>query len=406
MHNEPRPLPDIPPAPGLLADITALRRDIHAHPELAFAEHRTASMVADALAAAGIETHRGIGRTGVVGVLRRGAGPTIALRADMDALPLSEANQFAHRSQHPGCMHACGHDGHTAMLLGAARHLAEHGRFQGTVCFVFQPAEESQGGGKAMLDDGLLARFPIAHFFGLHNWPGLPVGQFGVLDGPVMAAADEFEITIDGRGAHGAMPHLGADPLVAGAALVQAVQTVVSRDLDPLDPAVVSVTRFHAGQAYNVIPSQASLGGTARSFRPAVQDALEAGLVRLCAGIGAAHGVNALLRYARGYPATHNDPVQAARCRSAARLVAGDAALASGLRPSMGAEDFSFFALERPSCYVWLGNGEGGHGEAAGPCTLHSPHYDFNDALIPVGVRYWTALTELCLAPPMAGDAI
>ena len=404
MHNEPVSSSAPQPTAGLLDEITSLRRDIHAHPELAFAEHRTAALVADALEASGIETHRGIGRTGVVGVLRRGPGPTIALRADMDALPLDEANQFGHRSRHPGCMHACGHDGHTAMLLGAARHLAAHGVFQGTVCFVFQPAEESQGGGKAMLDDGLLDRFPIMHFFGLHNWPGLPAGHFGVHDGPVMAAADEFEITIDGRGAHGAMPHLGADPLVAGAALVQAVQTVITRDLDPLDPAVISVTRFHAGQAYNVIPSQAVLGGTARSFRAPVQAAVEAGLARLCAGIGAAYGVAARLRYARGYPATHNDPVQAARCRHAVQQLAGAAALAGGLRPSMGAEDFSFFAQARPSCYVWLGNGESHRGDAAGPCTLHSPYYDFNDALIPVGVRYWTALTELCLAPSIARE--
>ena len=381
----------------LVAEIKALRRDIHAHPELAFAEHRTAELVAGALEAAGIETHRGIGRTGVVGVIRRGDGPTIALRADMDALPLEEANRFAHRSQHAGRMHACGHDGHTAMLLGAARHLAAHGRFRGTLCFVFQPAEESYGGGKAMLDDGLLERFPIAHFYGLHNWPGLPAGHFGIIDGPVMAAADEFEIVIDGQGAHGAMPHLGADPLAAGAALVQAIQTVVSRNLDPLDSAVVSVTRFHAGQAYNVIPAQAVLGGTARSFRPEVQALLEKSLERLCHGVAAAHGVRATLRSSRGSPATVNDPAQASRCRAAAQAVAGSAAVVAGLRPSMGAEDFAFFAEARPSCYIWLGNGDRHHGESAGPCTLHSPHYDFNDALIPAGIRYWSRLAEDCL---------
>jgi len=397
MHNETTDTRPEAPDRQLVAETTALRRDIHAHPEMAFAEQRTAALVASALEAAGIETHRGIGRTGVVGVLRHGPGPTIALRADMDALPLQEANRFSYRSRHDGCMHACGHDGHTAMLLGAARHLAVHGRFRGTLCFVFQPAEESLGGGKAMLDDGLLERFPVEHFYGLHNWPGLPAGHFGVIDGPVMAASDEFEIVIDGRGAHGAMPHLGADPVAAGAALVQAIQTVVSRNLDPLDAAVVSVTRFHAGQAYNVIPAQAVLGGTARSFNGAVQDQLEGALERLCQGIAAAHGVRATLRYARGYPATHNDPAQAARCRAAALAVVGPEALVPGLRPSMGAEDFAFFALARPSCYVWLGNGDRHHGESAGPCTLHSPHYDFNDALIPVGIRYWSRLAESCL---------
>lgn len=392
----PRP-PDAPLDAQLVDEIAALRRDIHAHPETAFEEHRTADVVAGTLHAAGLEVHRGIGRTGVVGVLSRGDGPTIALRADMDALPVQEANQFAHRSRHDGRMHACGHDGHTAMLLGAARQLAAHGGFRGTVCFVFQPAEESHGGAKAMLDDGLLERFPIERFFGLHNWPGLPAGHFAVIDGPVMAAADEFEIVLDGKGAHGAMPHLGADPVAGGAALVQALQTVVSRDLDPLDPAVVSVTRFHAGQANNVIPARAVLGGTARTFSARVQDRLEAAMHRLCGGIAAAHGLRAELRYARGYPATINDPAEAARCRSAVRAVAGHAALLDDVRPSMGAEDFSFFANVRPACYVWLGNGEGHHA-AGGPCTLHSPHYDFNDQNIALGIRYWSALAESCLA--------
>lgn len=375
-------------------ELASVRRDLHAHPEVAFEEARTAALVARLLREAGIEVHEAVGRTGVVGVLRRGAAasaggsaPCIALRADMDALPVPEANTFAHRSRHEGKMHACGHDGHTAMLLGAARWLQAHGEFSGTVCFVFQPAEESQGGAAAMLADGLLQRFPIERFYGMHNWPGMPAGHFAVIDGPVMAAADEFEILVDGRGAHGAMPQLGADPVVAGAALVQALQTVVTRTLDPLDPVVLSVTRFHAGHANNVIPAQAILGGTARTFRAPVQDSLEAAMRRVCDGIASAYGVVATLRYARGYPATYNDPLEAARCRAVAQTIG--APLVEAPRPSMGAEDFSIFAQQRPACYVWIGNGPG-----EGGCTLHSPYYDFNDSLVETGVRYWATLVE------------
>ena len=377
----------------LAAEISALRRDLHAYPETAFEEQRTSRIVADTLHALhrwGLETHTGVGRTGVVGVLKRGAGPCIALRADMDALPVKEGNTFAHRSKHDGKMHACGHDGHTAMLLGAARWLSEHGQFAGTICFIFQPAEETGGGAGVMLGDGLLERFPIERFYGLHNWPGLPAGSFALLDGPTMAAADEFEITIEGKGAHGAMPHLGADPIVAGAALVQALQTIVTRQLDPLDSAVISITRFQAGHAYNVIPQFAVLGGTARSFSPAVRDALESSMRKMCEGFSTSHGVKATLRYSRGYPATINDPAEAERCREAARSIG--ATILNDIRPSMGAEDFSMFAVRRPACYGWIGNGPG-----EGGCTLHSPHYDFNDAVIATGIRYWTALAELAL---------
>lgn len=380
-------LPALSPAPGLIDRVRALRQDIHAHPELAFAERRTAALVADELRRLGIETHTGIGQTGVVGVLANGAGPTIALRADMDALPIGEANTFAHRSTHAGTMHACGHDGHTAMLLGAAAQLAAHPDFRGTVCLIFQPAEESRGGAAAMLADGLLERWPVENFYGLHNWPGLAEGHFAVLDGPVMAAADEFEILLTGRGAHGAMPHLGRDPLLAAAALVQAAQGIVSRRIDPLDAAVLSITKFHAGHAHNVIPEIAELGGTARSFRAAVQDSLEQCLAEVAAGIATSHGVEASLTYRRGYPATHNDSGEAARCRAAAVATVGAAQVAGDLRPSMGAEDFSFMAAARPSCYAWLGAGPG-----VGGCTLHSPHFDFNDALLPVGIRYWATL--------------
>ena len=390
-------VPRIPaPEPALVDTVRGVRRDIHAHPELAFAELRTADLVARELRRIGCEVVTGIGQTGVVGVLRNGEGPVIALRADMDALPVAEANTFAHRSVHEGHMHACGHDGHTAMLLGAAEQLAKHPQFRGTGCLIFQPAEEGRGGAAAMLADGLLERWPIERFYGVHNWPGLEENHFAVLTGPVMAAADEFEIVIDGRGAHGAMPHLGRDPLLAGAALVQAVQSIVSRRLDPLDHAVVSVTRFHSGFAHNVIPAKAELAGTARSFRAEVQDQIEQSLADVTAGIAASHGVAARVDYRRGYPATHNDADEALRCAAVAEAVVGAARVTTTLRPSMGAEDFSFFAAQRPSCYAWIGAGPG-----AGGCTLHSPHFDFNDALLPVGIRYWTALVEQVLA---AGD--
>ena len=372
---------------------TDIRRDIHAHPELAFNEHRTADLVARHLESLGLEVHRGVGRTGVVGVLRSGRGlQAIGLRADMDALPIEERNAFAHRSRHAGCMHACGHDGHTAMLLGAAEVLAEHPDFEGCVHFIFQPAEEGEGGADAMVDDGLFERFPMSSIYGLHNWPGLPAGQFALHSGPVMASADRFDIEISGRGAHGAMPHLGTDAVLAGAALVQAVQSVVSRTLDPLAPAVVSVTQFHAGDAYNVIPERARLGGTVRAFSEAVQAAIEAALQRLCAGVGASHGVNITLDYRRGYPPTINSPAEAAVCAEVAAALRGTQGVITNAPPSMGAEDFAFFLKHKPGCYVWLGNGPG-----EGGCTLHNPGYDFNDELIPVGVRYWVELVRRLL---------
>ena len=376
------------------AGLTALRRDIHAHPELAFEEHRTAELVAKRLEAAGIETHRGIGRTGVVGVIRAGTSArAIGLRADMDALPMQERNTFPHHSRHPGRMHACGHDGHTTMLLGAAQYLAEHRDFDGTVYLIFQPAEEGDGGGREMIEDGLFERFPMDAVFGLHNWPGLPAGSFAVHSGPVMASADRFDIEVMGHGAHAAMPHLGVDPLPAAAALVQALQTVVSRTLDPLDAAVVSVTQMHAGEAYNVIPDRASLCGTVRAFSSENQSRIEDAMQRICQGIGTAFNVNIRFTYQRGYPATINAAAEAAVCAEVARAVAGPDAVRTDLPPSMGAEDFAYFLQQKPGAYVWLGNGPG-----EGGCTLHNPHYDFNDALIPVGVSYWGRLVERLLA--------
>jgi len=375
--------------------VAALRRDLHAHPELAFDEQRTSDAVAAALGRLGIDVHRGLAKTGVVGRLRMGSGqgPVIGLRADMDALPLAELNSFPHRSKHEGRMHACGHDGHTAMLVGAAEVLAaqrDRGP-DGIVYFIFQPAEEHEGGGRVMVEEGLFTRFPMERVFGLHNWPGLPAGKFAIMAGPVMAGTDRFEIRITGRGGHAAMPHQARDTVLAGAALVQALQQLVSRSVDPQDAAVVSVTRFHAGQADNILPETAVLGGTVRAFAPDLQEMLEAGLRRICQGIELAHGVEIDVDYQRGYPPTINDAQAAALCRQVAQQLGGDQALVSA-KPSMGAEDFAYLSGVVPGCYVWLGNGPG-----EGGCMLHSPHYDFNDAIIPTGIRYWVTLVERAL---------
>ena len=389
--GEPRLVPFIQQNRDRLA---ALRRDIHAHPETAFEEHRTGDLVAAFAQSAGVEVMRGLAGTGVVGVLRSGAsGRAVGLRADMDALPIHEQNLFPYRSRFDGRMHACGHDGHTAMLLAAAEYLAATREFDGTVYFIFQPAEEGEGGARVMIEQGLFERCPMQAVFGMHNWPGLPAGQFGILAGPVMASADQFDIGIKGHGAHAAMPHQGADPVLAGAALVQALQGVVSRSLDPLDAAVLSVTRFHAGDAHNVIPGHAELGGTVRAFRAEVQDHVEAAMERVCNGVAAAHGVQANLEYRRGYPATVNDAAQAEVCRRVASDLAGVANVRSDLRPSMGGEDFSYMLQAKPGCYVWLGNGLG-----EGGCMLHSPHYDFNDDILPIGASYWVRLAEHILA--------
>jgi len=385
--------------PELVGRIAALRRDLHAHPELAFEEVRTSRLVAERLRSLGLEVFTGIAQTGVVGRLRLGEGDcAIGLRADMDALPLPELNTFPHRSRHEGRMHACGHDGHTAMLLGAAEalvrlHAAGRLSASGSVYFIFQPAEEHAGGGRAMVEEGLFERFPMQMVFGLHNWPGLPAGSIAVHEGPVMAGADRFEIVIHARGAHAAMPHQGSDAILAGAELVQALQSLVSRCTDPLDPAVVSVTRFSAGHADNILPEQAVLGGTVRCFRPELQDQLEAGLQRVCTGIETTHRVRIELRYERGYPPTINASAPSSICRAVARQVVGAERVLMHLKPSMGAEDFSYLARVVPGCYVWLGNGPG-----EGGCMLHSPRYDFNDEVIATGIRYWVRLVEEALA--------
>ncbi|WP_295448454.1 M20 aminoacylase family protein [uncultured Thiodictyon sp.] len=375
-----------------IAELTALRRDLHAHPELAFQEERTAERVARELTGYGLEVHRGLAKTGVVAVLRAGTSPrAIGLRADLDALPLTELNTTAHRSQYPGRMHACGHDGHTAMLLGAARYLAAHPGFDGTVVFIFQPAEEADGGAPLMIADGLFERFPVDAIYGLHNWPGVPVGCMAVMPGPVMAGTCAFEIRVQGDGCHAAMPQQGVDAIVTAAQLVQALQTVVSRSIHPCDPVVLSVTQFHAGEAWNIIPAEVVLRGTIRTFKPAVQAAVEATIERLCNGIAAAQCAQITVTYDQRFPPTVNDPTASALCRRVAAAVCGEERLISDAQPSMGGEDFAYMLAEKPGCYVWLGNGPDGGG-------LHNPHYDFNDEALPVGVSYWVMLARTALA--------
>lgn len=375
---------------SLVSEMSTVRRDIHAHPELAFQEQRTSLLVAETLRQWGIEVHTGIGQTGVVGVIRKGNHPAaIGLRADMDALPVAEHNTFPHQSRYPNRMHACGHDGHTAMLLGAARYLQEAADFQGTVYCIFQPAEEGEGGAPAMMADGLFERFPMQAIYGMHNWPGLPVGHFAVHEGAVMASTDRLEITLTGIGAHAAMPHLGKDPIVAGSALVNAVQSIVSRNLDPVEAGVISVTQFHAGDIDNVIPETAKLSGTIRAFDPKVRTHLAQRLGAVCQGVAQTYGVEVNYVLHEGYPPTVNHAAQAAQCIVAAQAVVGADCVSINPRPSMGAEDFAYFLQVKPGCYVWIGNGgtEGG-------CTLHNPHYDFNDRIIETGIRYWACLVE------------
>ena len=375
------------------SDMVSWRRDIHAHPETAFEERRTSELIANMLASFGIEVHRGLARTGVVGTLKAGDGRrAIALRADMDALHVHEQNAFAHRSRHEGKMHACGHDGHTAMLLGAARYLAETRNFEGTVHFVFQPAEENEGGGRVMVTEGLFDHFPVEAIYGMHNWPGLPAGQFGVMKGPVMAAFDVFEITITGRGAHGAMPHLGIDPIVTAAAAIQALQTIASRRASPLDAAVISVTQIHAGETWNVIPDAVLIRGTTRSFRPETQDLIEASMRQILDGVGAAHGATVSLRYERRYPATVNTAKETETAAAAASWVTRPENVLHELEPSMASEDFAFMLREKPGCYVWIGNGPREDGR-----MLHNARYDFNDEILPVGASYWARLVESTL---------
>ncbi len=385
------------------ADITAIRRDIHAHPELAYEEVRTADVVAKQLTSWGIPIHRGLGVTGVVGTIQGTGRPgkALGLRADMDALPMDELNTFPHASTHLGKMHACGHDGHTAMLLGAARYLASHRDFDGTVYVIFQPAEEGQGGAKKMIEDGLFDLFPMDAVFGMHNWPGMDAGKFGVVAGPIMASSNTFEIRLEGKGAHAAMPHLGTDPVIAAAQLALSFQTIISRDLDPLDPAVLSVTQIHTGSADNVIPNDAVLRGTVRTFSDAVLDLIEKRMQEITHYTSQALNCQASFSFSRNYPPTVNDPTQTEFCINIMQDLVGQDNVDIAVRPSMGAEDFSFMLQQRPGCYVWIGNGNGDHrtgGHGTGPCMLHNGSYDFNDTIIPTGVTYWIELATQWLA--------
>ena len=388
------------------ADITELRRDIHAHPELCFQEERTAELVARSLSDWGIEVHRGLGTTGVVGVIRQGSSPrAIGLRADMDALPMTEHNTFAHASRHPGKMHACGHDGHTAMLLAAARHLAQHRHFDGTVYLVFQPAEEGGGGAREMIKDGLFERFPMQAIFGMHNWPGLPTGSFSICEGPVMASSNEFKITISGKGSHAALPHNGIDPVPVACQMVQAFQTIVTRNKKPTDAAVISVTMIHTGEATNVVPDTCEIQGTVRTFTLEVLDMIEQRMREVAQHTAAAFGASVQFDFHRNYPPTINHAAEAQFVRQVMQEVVGTD-MTLPFDPTMGAEDFSFFLQAKPGAYFMIGNGDGahrgayaGHDHSLGPCTLHNPNYDFNDQLIPVGASLWVRLVERWLAP-------
>jgi len=374
--------------------LTEFRRDLHANPELGFEEHRTAALVAERLKDFGIEVHTGIGRTGVVGVIRgrsERSGRSIGLRADMDALPMDEENEFAHRSARPGLMHGCGHDGHVTILLGAARYLAETRNFDGTVYVIFQPGEEGYAGAKAMIEDGLFRRFPADEVYALHNWPGLPSGQIGLNDGPMMASADRVEITVSGRGGHGAHPHLTVDPVVAAAHIIIAAQSIVARNVAPLDNAVLSLCAVHTGNlgAFSVVPREAKISGTVRTFRGEVQELVEERLTELVESTARAFGAEGRTLYERIYPATVNHLEQARFAGDVAEELVGRDNVIRDLAPSMGAEDFAFMLQEKPGCYVRLGQGGGPSG-----CFLHNSRYDFNDAVIPLGAAFFAALAE------------
>jgi hippurate hydrolase len=384
--------------------IRAIRRDIHAHPELAYDEHRTSELVAAALAGWGIELHRGIGGTGVVGRIRGrkappGAVRAIGLRADMDALPIQELNGFAHRSTHAGRMHACGHDGHVAMLLAAAQHLARAPHFDGEVILIFQPAEEGGAGARRMIEDGLFERFACDAVFAIHNWPGYEAGTLGIADGPAMASTSEFEIVVEGQGAHAAMPDLGVDPVFVAVQVAQGLQGLITRAKRPIDAAVLSITMIRAGEATNVIPDRATLSGTVRTFDERVTAGIEEGMRRVAQGTAQAHRARAQVKFERNYPPTVNHAREAAFAARVGEEVLGEGRVLRGVEPTMGGEDFAFMLRERPGAYLFLGNGPAtgthrGSGHGAGPCTLHNASYDFNDELIPIGASFWVRLVE------------
>ncbi|RYF83621.1 MAG: amidohydrolase [Comamonadaceae bacterium] len=383
------------------AGIASVRRDLHAHPELGYEEVRTADVVAAKLTEWGIPIHRGLGKTGVVGILKNGnSARAVGLRADMDALPIQEVNTFAHASQHAGKMHACGHDGHTAMLLAAAQHLAKHRNFDGTVYLIFQPAEEGGGGADAMIKDGLFEQFPMDAVYGMHNWPGMQAGQMAVSPGPAMASGNKFYVTVRGKGGHAALPHTGIDPVPIACEMVQAFQTLITRKMKPTDSAVISVTTIHAGDTNNVIPNDCELTGTVRTFSLEVLDLIESGMRRVAEHICAAHEAECDFRFERYYPPTINTPAEADFAREVMGEVVGPQNVLKQ-EAAMTSEDFAFMLLARPGAYAFIGNGDGMHRDALhgeGPCTLHNSSYDFNDDLIPLGATVWVRLAERFLA--------
>jgi hippurate hydrolase len=387
-------MPIIPEVLDSLDELTEIRRDIHAHPELGFEEERTADIVAAKLKEYGCEVHRGLATTGVVGTIRRGNSlRAIGLRADMDCLPMQELNEFAHRSTHDGKMHACGHDGHTTMLLGAAKYLAKTRNFDGTVHFIFQPGEEGHGGGRVMVEQGLFEKFPCDAVFAMHNRPGMPVGNMGTRPGPLLAATDRFDLKIKGRGTHAAHPHSGNDPFVIAAQIVLAFQTIVARNVDPVDSAVVTVGFMKGGSAYNVIPDEVQIGGTVRTFRPETQDMVERRMGEIARGTAAAFGAETEFSFRHGYPPTINHEEEAYFAADVAAEVCGEAHVSRTVPPTLGGEDFSYMLQAVPGAMLWLGNGPG-----EGGCFLHNTKYDFNDTALPFGVSFFARLAERFLA--------
>ena len=382
-------------------ELQQIRRDLHAHPELCYEEQRTSDVVAARLTEWGIPVVRGLGITGVVGIIKNGSSArAIGLRADMDALPMQEINSVDHASRHPGKMHACGHDGHTAMLLGAAHHLATHRNFDGTVYLIFQPAEEGGAGARRMIEDGLFTQFPMDAVYGMHNWPGIATGSFGVVEGPMMASSNEFRVVVKGKGCHAAQPHRGIDPVMVAVQIAQSWQTIVSREKNPLETAVLSITQIHAGSATNVIPDEAVMSGTVRTFSNEVLDLLQTRMEQMATHTAAAFNATVDFTFKRNYPPLINHPRETAFAVEAMKAVAGAERVDTNTEPTMGAEDFAFMLQAKPGCYVFIGNGEGDHragGHGLGPCQLHNASYDFNDDLLPIGASFWVRLAEMSL---------